>query len=61
MSEQISSRIDKHTKIEEAKEILRCHGVDLTKFTMLALGLMVTSCEYIEIRGFGREAKIFQF
>lgn len=48
--------IRKDTPIREAEEILRARGIGTPKFGEIALGMLLSECDYLEVHGFGRNA-----
>lgn len=49
--------IRKTDSIGHAKEILDVHGVPLPHGWEIAMGMLLESCDYLEVHGFGRNAQ----
>ena len=48
--------ITKNTKIKEAEEILDIHGIKKPKGWEIAMGMLLSECDHLEVHGFGTKA-----
>lgn len=48
--------IRQDTPIGEAREILADHNIATPMFWEIALGMLLSECDYLEVHGYGRNA-----
>lgn len=48
--------IRQDTPIREAAEILDAHGIAMPMFWEIALGMLLSECDHLEVHGFGLHA-----
>lgn len=48
--------IKQNTPIGEAYKILKAHHIETPKFWEIAIGMLLSECDYLEVHGFGHKA-----